>query len=308
MGKIFYWMMLLGVTTSCNSHHHQYTGQLKEPNILLKNSAGIVKDSLNKMDTRNFSVSRMTYLLNTSETDKNLTCPNKDSMSNIAQEYNQKCLHLFKEYHKLKDSLHTITNLNYVLHTDKLLLKAKNNKLKIVLFISSTLLIISIIVLFLTNRCKKLKTKYDHLSAITKHTQWGFLVTKEFIAENHIAYDELERMLNRAKGMNNVNTEFYNKFHNALTQQKASYSGRLFNHLTSSNGSFETKFQQQFPGLNTDDLLLATMIHHQWKISDMASILHISLDATRKRKMRLSSKISAYLKKEIDLDEYLTNF
>ncbi len=40
----------------------------------------------------------------------------------------------------------------------------------------------------------------------------------------------------------------------------------------------------------------------------MASILHISLDATRKRKMRLSSKISAYLKKEIDLDEYLTNF
>jgi len=152
MGKIFYWMMLLGVTTSCNSHHHQYTGQLKEPNILLKNSAGIVKDSLNKMDTRNFSVSRMTYLLNTSETDKNLTCPNKDSMSNIAQEYNQKCLHLFKEYHKLKDSLHTITNLNYVLHTDKLLLKAKNNKLKIGLFISSTLLIISIIVLFLTNR------------------------------------------------------------------------------------------------------------------------------------------------------------
>ncbi len=52
MGKIFYWMMLLGVTTSCNSHHHQYTGQLKEPNILLKNSAGIVKDSLNKIDRK----------------------------------------------------------------------------------------------------------------------------------------------------------------------------------------------------------------------------------------------------------------
>lgn len=142
---------------------------------------------------------------------------------------------------------------------------------------------------------------------MVKHTEWGFLVTKEFITENHIAYDELERMLNREKGMNNINVELYNKFHDALIQQKANYSGRLFDRLTNFDGNFGTKFQQLFPDFSTDELLMATMLHHQWKISDMTTIFHVSLDALRKRKARLAHKISAKLNREIDLDDYLTH-
>jgi len=218
-----------------------------------------------------------------------------------------------KEYNRLKDSSDRVINQNNALKynktkAEKLLLQTKNNRLKACLFIPILLLLGSLTGIFLYNRHKKLKLEYSRLSEIVKHTQWGFMVTKEFITENHIAYDELEKMLNRAKGLNGINTEFYNKFHNALLQQKSSYSGRLFNHLTNSNGSFETKFQQQFPDFHTDDLLLATMIHHQWKLSDMASILHLSLDAIRKRKIRLGNKISTYLKREIDIDEYLKNF
>lgn len=552
MSKIFYWMMLVGVTTSCNLHNNQYTNHLKELDALLKDSPEMVWDSLQQMDTEKFSASQKAYyyLLHASATDKNfiylendstlsialeyyhenshyyhlararyymgkyqqkrkkykeayqlfkqaesnlnqskkkdshllgliyyqlaliqkqqwnlteaeilcqksfdLFTAGKDTISavyaleqkgvietdlkkykeaeanlyksleiisklksknskvyfktkrsilaalslfhrktgnmNLALEYNRKCLNLFKEYNhpitsrhlhnslviynalnktdsakilcnemiiaaknennipnlingyrimglfqekegkfreacllnkeynELKDSLNEVRNTSNILEIEKkynkaeaerILLKAKNSKLKAYFSLSFILLLISIIGIFFYNRHKKLKTEYDRLSEIVKHTQWGFVVTKEFITENHIAYDELERMLNRAKGLNSINTEFYNKFHNVLTQQKASYSGRLFNHLTNSNGSFESKFQQQFPDLNSDDLLLATMIHHQWKISDMASILHISMDAIRKRKARLSNKISAHLKKEIDLDEYLANF
>lgn len=223
-----------------------------------------------------------------------------------------------KESHKsLKDSLRIAISRNNIpeierifnqAETERLLLENKNNTLKICLSITFALFITSVIVLFFHLRRKKKKPEYNRLAEAVKQTQWGFLVTKEFITENRIAHDELERMLNRAKGLNNINTEFYNKFHNILTQQKASYSGRLFNHLSTSKGSFETKFQQQFPELSNDDLLLATMIHHQWKISDMAGILHISQDAVRKRKMRLGNKLSALLKKELDLDKYLTNF
>lgn len=222
-----------------------------------------------------------------------------------------------KKSYQLKDSFHlaisrnNISEIERILNraeTERLLLKTKNNTLKICLTITLVLFLASVIVLFFHLRRKKKETEYNRLTEAVKHSQWGFLVTKEFITENRIAYDELERMLNRAKGLNNINTEFYNKFHNVLTQQKANYSGRLFNHLSTSNGSFETKFQQQFPDLNTDDFLLATMIHHQWKISDMAGILHISQDAVRKRKMRLGNKLSALLKKELDLDKYLTNF
>lgn len=96
--------------------------------------------------------------------------------------------------------------------------------------------------------------------------------------------------------------------HEILIQQKANYSGRLFDRLTSFDGAFGAKFQKQFPDFNSDELLMATMIHHQWKLTDMTTIFHISIDAIRKRKTRLTNKISSKLKKEIDLDEYLTNF
>lgn len=217
---------------------------------------------------------------------------------------------------KLKDSINVINNKSAIIELEKrynnaesqrLILKAENKALKAYITIPFILLCFIIIGLLIYNRHKKLKIKYDRLSEMIKHTEWGFMVTKEFITENHIAYDELERMLNREKGLNNINSDLYNKFHEALIQQKANYSGRLFDRLTDFDGNFGKKFQQLFPEFSIDELLMASMIHHQWKITDMTTIFHTSIDAIRKRKHRLAHKISAKLKKEIDLDEYLTN-
>lgn len=216
----------------------------------------------------------------------------------------------------IKDSINEVRNSNNILElekkydtseTQRLLLKAENKNLKaysLIIILGLTFLLIGLIVY---HRMKKLKIQYDRLSEEVKHTGWGFLVTKEFINENHVAYDELERILNREKGFKNINDDLYNKLHEVLFQQKANYLGCLFDRLTSFDGNFGSKFQQLFPDCNTDELLMASMIHHKWKITDMTAILHSNVEAIRKRKSRLATKISNRLKKPIDLDEFLTN-
>lgn len=216
----------------------------------------------------------------------------------------------------IKDSINEVRNSNNILELEKrydtseaqrLLLKAENKNLKAYSFIIILGLISLLIGLIVYHRMKKLKIQYDRLSEEVKHTGWGFLVTKEFINENHVAYDELERILNREKGFRNINDDLYNKLHEVLFQQKANYLGCLFDRLTSFDGNFGSKFQQLFPDCNTDELLMASMIHHKWKITDMTAILHSNVEAIRKRKSRLATKISNRLKKPIDLDEFLTN-
>lgn len=228
----------------------------------------------------------------------------------------QKACQYKNYFNKLKDSLNKAVNTNNILdlerkynhtETQRQLLKAENNNLRAYAIFTVIVFGLLSIGLPLYNRHKKLKLKYNKLSETIKHTEWGFLVTKEFITENHIAYDELERMLNREKSLDNINSDLYNKFHEALIQQKANYSGRLFDRLTSFDGNFGTKFQKLFPEFSTDELLMASMIHHKWKITDMTTIFHVSVEAIRKRKARLAHKISSKLKKDIDLDEYLAN-
>lgn len=216
----------------------------------------------------------------------------------------------------LKDTLNKSQNLNNIMELEKryntaenqrLLLKSEKSKWQAYTISSLALLVIFLIGFPLYSHHRKLKLKYNQLSEAVKHTEWGFLVTKEFITENHIAYDELERILNREKSLKNINSELYNRFHEAIVQQKADYSGRLIDRLTSFDGAFAKKFQRLFPDFSTDELLMASMIHHKWKITDMTTIFHSSLEAIRKRKSRLSQKISSKLKKDIDLDDYLAN-
>jgi len=228
--------------------------------------------------------------------------------------YKEACL--LKDYsNTLKDSLSKVISKNNLQELERKyekadnlrqIYQAENNKLRAYAIITVILFGILIIGLPFYFRHRKLKTERDRLSQAIKHTEWGFLVTKEFITENHIAYDELERILNREKSMHTINSEVYNKFHKALILQKANYSGRLFNRLTNFDGNFVIKFQQLFPDFTTDELLMAMMIHHQWKLSDMTTIFHISVDALRKRKSRLAHKISSKLKEDIDLDDYLS--
>ena len=149
--------------------------------------------------------------------------------------------------------------------------------------------------------------EYEKLSETIKHREWSFMMTKEFITENHIAYDELERLLNREKSLHHLSSESYKRLYEALIQQKANSSGRLIYRLTNFDGNFSIRFQRMFPECNTDELLLASMIHHQWRMTDMTTIFHASPEALRKRKNRLAHKISTKLQKEIDLDEFLKN-
>lgn len=229
-----------------------------------------------------------------------------------------KSAYLYRSYsNQLKDSLNQTLVLDNLLDLERSYERAENQRLKLKAetikwkaYTSVTAILLSLLLIgfpvYLYYR--KLRAKCAYLSEAVKHTEWGFSVSKEFITENHIDYAELERLFTRLKGQNNLSTEAYNILHEALIQQKAISSGRLFDRLTNFDGNFGSKFQQLFPDVSTDELLLATMIHHQWKISDMSTIFHATVDAIRKRKTRLAHKISLKLKKEIDLDEYLTHF
>lgn len=219
-------------------------------------------------------------------------------------------------YNQLKDSVSNSITGNDILELERRyedaenqrkLYQAENDTLKAYAVISVIIFGIIVIGLPLYFRHKKLKSERDQLFKTVQHKEWGFLVTKEFITANHIAYDELERILNREKSLHHINTEVYNKIHEALILQKANYSGRLFNRLTDFDGNFGTKFQQLFPEFTTDELLMAMMIHHQWKLVEMAPIFHVNVEALRKRKARLTHKISSKLKKDIILEEYLAS-
>lgn len=102
-------------------------------------------------------------------------------------------------FNELKDELNDSRNENNVLELEKryndsetkrLLLKAENNNLKAIAIIICIFILFLIIGFPLYYRHKKLQYKCDKLSEEVKHTEWGFLITKEFITENHIAYDE----------------------------------------------------------------------------------------------------------------------
>lgn len=94
---------------------------------------------------------------------------------------------------RLKDTLLSVRNSSGISHTPMI------NYSQILLLIIICLFTFSLISLFLYFRHRKLKVQYEKLSETIKHREWSFMMTKEFITENHIAYDELERLLNREK-------------------------------------------------------------------------------------------------------------
>lgn len=218
-------------------------------------------------------------------------------------------------YNRLKDSLNSKTNKSKVLELEKQydlsqkegeLLKAENTKLR--LFVVIVIIIACLLILWIHSyyRHKKLKARVYELTEEVKHTEWGFSITKELIVENHNAYDELERLLNRHR-LNQVSSELYQNLQRVFEQQKNNYSARLISTLTNFDNVFIKKFQKKFPELNSDDVMIAAMLRHQWKTNDISTVFHVSTDAIRKRKDRLKNKMMAKLKRKIELEEYLRN-
>lgn len=236
-------------------------------------------------------------------------------LAQIAQRegnYQEACSY-WNQFNIYKDSLNENTNKSLTIELDKKynlaekekqLLKSENAKLRSYVFISLIIILLLLISIPLYHRHRKLKTDYKQLSETVKHTEWGFSVTKELIATNNLVYDELERILNRYR-VENVNSEIYNRFQDAFIRQKSNYSSRLISILTDFDQVFIKKFQKLFPQFSSDDTLMAAMIRHHWKVTDIAAVFHVSSEAIRKRKSRLAKKISTKLKNKIDLDEYL---
>lgn len=232
------------------------------------------------------------------------------------QEQNYKEAYFLKNrYNQLKDSLNINTNKSRFLELEKQydlsqkegeLLKAENTKLR--LFVVIVIVIACLLILGIHSyyRHKKLKARVYELTEEVKHTEWGFSITKELIVENHNAYDELERLLNRHR-LNQVSSELYQNLQRVFEQQKNNYSARLISTLTNFDNVFIKKFQKKFPELNSDDVMIAAMLRHQWKTNDISTVFHVSTDAIRKRKDRLKNKMMAKLKRKIELEEYLRN-
>lgn len=228
--------------------------------------------------------------------------------------YKEACSY-WQQFNIYKDSLNENTNKSLTLELDKKynlaekerqLLKSENAKLRSYIFISIIVIVLLLVSIPIYHRHRKLQTDYKQLSETVKHTEWGFSVTKELIATNNLVYEELESILNRYR-VGNVNSEIYNRFQAAFIRQKANYSSRLIAILTDFDQAFIKKFQKKFPQLSSDDTLLAAMVRHHWKVTDIAAVFHAAPEAIRKRKSRLAKKISTKLKTNITLDEYLND-
>lgn len=225
----------------------------------------------------------------------------------------QEACQLKNKFNQLKDSLNGLTNKNKYLEIEKkyniaekerLLYKAKNARLHTYITTCVIISVIAVFVIIFYYRHKRLKVKYNKLSEDVKHTEWGFSITKTLISANNSVYEELERILSRYR-IDHINNELYLKFQEIFIKQKINYSARLLSILTNFDNSFINNFQKMFPDLNSDDVMIAAMFRHQWKPIDIAAVFHITTEAVRKRKSRLTHKISAKLKKPINLDEYL---
>lgn len=213
-----------------------------------------------------------------------------------------------KDQYNLKnksDSFIELEKKYNIAEKERQIYKAKNVKLQLFIIIVIIICFGTAVGVRFFYRHKRLQAKFEELSEEVKHTEWGFSVTKELITENHNYYDEMERLLNRYR-MSSINSEMYNKFQDVFKAQKASYSARLFSTLTNFDSAFIKKFQKQFPKLSADDIMIAAMIRHQWNYSDISAVFHVSSEAIRKRKSRLTNKISVLLSKEIVLEDFLS--
>lgn len=189
---------------------------------------------------------------------------------------------------------------------ERQVVEAKNIKLRSY----GAIVLITILTLFtlglLFYKHRKLTIMYNQISEIVRHSEWGLSITKELILENNLAYEELQRILNRCK-IRNTDSEVYKKFEEAFKRQKLNYSAKLFSTLTDFDKIFIKKMQKKYPNLNPEDIIISAMLRHNWSQNDIAAVFHVSSEAIRKRKARLKQKFLDKTSKDEELDEFLKN-
>lgn len=226
--------------------------------------------------------------------------------------YKEACLlkdtfNIYKDKHNTEKKSATFIDIEKkydIAQKEKLLLEAENSQLRSYGVILIVIILASSCGGILYYRHKKLIIKYNQLSEIVQHTEWGFSITKELISENNLAYDELQRILNRCK-IRNTDSEVYKKFEEAFKRQKFNYSARLFSTLTDFDRVFIKKIQKKYPNLNSEDTIIAAMLRHRWTLNDIAAVFHVSSEAIRKRKARLKTKFLDKTNQGDNLEDFL---
>lgn len=184
-------------------------------------------------------------------------------------------------------------------------LKIKNRSLWIFTLSAILALVASGIALYFMWRHRKLKVCNNRLSEEIKKIQWGLALSKELINDNSSIYEELERLLNR--NIKVLPSKIFDEFQETFRQQKNNYSQRLFSALTNIDNNFTVELHKKYPGLTPEEVMLASMIRHQWKTGDIAQVFRITFDALKKRKYRLKQKLLGKDTKML-LEDFLNQF
>ncbi len=79
----------------------------------------------------------------------------------------------------------------------------------------------------------------------------------------------------------------------------------FFTHFEEVNQGFLKQLQEQFPELNSNDLRFLSYVYMNLSVKEISSLFNITVEATRKRKERISKKMN--LAADIDLYHYLSN-
>ena len=151
------------------------------------------------------------------------------------------------------------------------------------------IIIASLILLYSTWLQRKLKDKNLQLSEQIKKVEWGLVLSKELIRDNSNQYIQLEKVLNRYATL--VPQQLFEEFRSLHHTQQIHYSEHLLFSLTNINSEFSRRLKQKHPNLTSNDILLASMLHYQWELDDIAHIFQTSLEAIQKRSVRLKTKL-----------------
>lgn len=227
---------------------------------------------------------------------------------------NYKSLSEYQEqYIELKDSYNKQLKFNEVIKLEKkynysekerLYYKAKTKNLWLFILMLILITIASLILLYSTWLQRKLKDKNLQLSEQIKKVEWGFVLSKELIRDNSNQYTQLEKVLNRYATL--IPQQLFEEFRSLHHTQQIHYSQRLLFSLTTINNEFSKKLKQKHPNLTSNDILLASMIHYQWELNDIAHVFQTSLEAIQKRSVRLKTKLERKVPNIESLEKYLT--
>lgn len=218
-----------------------------------------------------------------------------------------------EKYIELKDTYNKQLKFNEIIKLEKrynysekerLYYKTKTKNLWLLIFMLILIIIASLILLYSTWLQRKLKDKNLQLSEQIKKVEWGLVLSKELIRDNSNQYIQLEKVLNRYATL--VPQQLFEEFRSLHHTQQIHYSEHLLFSLTNINSEFSRRLKQKHPNLTSNDILLASMLHYQWELDDIAHIFQTSPEAIQKRSVRLKTKLE---RKEPDiksLEKYLS--